>query len=204
EVHAGRDEQRAVPQSVREQVEALRAQLGRLEAVPEQVRQVGEQCHGLANALGGIYSWGIDRWKVQEYEGLLRFLRRAQYEAAIRDGSLEVPVVETDHPIAFHSDDVRFPWGAKNDNSICPKFNARLYEMFPAGYRLKVLDLGCAGGGFVRTLLDDGHLAVGLEGSDHPKMHQLGEWGTVPRHLHNCAITRPFTVVHNATRRLTP
>ena len=31
---------------------------------------------------------------------------------------------------------------------------------------LRVLDIGCAGGGFVRSLIDDGHFAVGLEGSD--------------------------------------
>src|SRR5205807_1330748 len=60
--------------------------------------------------------------------------------------------------------------------------------------RLAVLDLGCAGGGFVRSLLDDGHLAVGLEGCDLPQAARLGEWGTISQHLHTCDITQPFTV----------
>jgi SAM-dependent methyltransferase len=55
-----------------------------------------------------------------------------------------------------------------------------------------VLDLGCAGGGLVRSIIDDGHFAVGLEGSDYPMLNQTGEWGTIPLHLFTCDITKPF------------
>ena len=142
---------------------------------------------------------GVDRWKLQEYEGLLRYLRRCQYEATVSEGRLEVPVVETDHPVAIDTDDTRFPWGAKNDNSICLKFNSSLYRLFPSKHRLAVLDLGCAGGGFVRSLIDDGHLAVGLDGCDLPKKNRLGEWGTIVHHLHTCDLTRPFQIKNRAT-----
>ena len=61
-----------------------------------------------------------------------------------------------------------------------------------------MLDLGCAGGGLVRSLLDDGHFAVGLEGSDYPLLNQTGEWATIPLHLFTCDITKPFRLVDRA------
>lgn len=119
--------------------------------------------------------------------------------AAIQEGHLSVPELETNHPIAATSIDTLHPRGAKNDNSICLRFNRKLYNLFGGRRSLKVLDLGCAGGGFVRSLLDDGHFAVGLEGSDYPVTHQVGEWATIPHHLHTCDITRPFRLSDSAT-----
>jgi predicted TPR repeat methyltransferase len=101
--------------------------------------------------------------------------------------------------VAVDSDDTKHPWGAVNDNSICPRFNVRLYELLGARPQVRVLDLGCAGGGFVRSLLDDGHFAVGLDGCDVPKYRRLGEWGTIPHHLFTCDVTRPFTLRDRAT-----
>ena len=70
-----------------------------------------------------------DRWKFQEYEGLLRYLQAAGVlDRAIRDGRLAVPQLETDHPVAISSNDTKFPRGSKNDNSIAPRFNHKLYE----------------------------------------------------------------------------
>jgi 2-polyprenyl-3-methyl-5-hydroxy-6-metoxy-1,4-benzoquinol methylase len=135
---------------------------------------------------------GGDEWKVQELETLLRYLRKKDYLAGIRSGELTVPELHTDHPLAVDSNDTLHPRGAKNDNSICLRFNQRLYQLFGRRPQLKVLDLGCAGGGLVRTLIDDGHFAVGLEGSDFPLQNQAGEWGTIPHHLFTCDITKPF------------
>jgi SAM-dependent methyltransferase len=137
--------------------------------------------------------------KVLELETLLRFLRRKEYLAAIATGALDVPQLHTEHPIAVDSNDTLHPRGAKQDNSICLRFNQRLYQLFNRRPGLKVLDLGCAGGGLVRTLLDDGHFAVGLEGSDYPLLNQCGEWGTVPHHLFTCDITRPYTLTYQST-----
>ena len=64
---------------------------------------------------------------------------------------------------------------------------------------LRVLDLGCAGGGFVRSLLDDGHFAVGLEGSDYQLVNQGVEWSTIPLHLFTCDVTKPFRLTDRAT-----
>lgn len=69
--------------------------------------------------------------------------------------------VITEHPIAFDSPD-HFDaehGGAGNDNSRNPHFNERLFKLFEGqGRRPSVLDLGCAGGGLVKSLLDEGCL----------------------------------------------
>ena len=112
-----------------------------------------------------------------------------------------MPLLETDHPVAVSSNDTKFPRGSKNDNSISPRFNRKLYQLFRGAKPIRVLDIGCAGGGFVRSLLDDGHFAVGLEGSDYPLLNQTGEWSTIPHHLFTCDVTKPFRLTDRATRQ---
>jgi cyclopropane fatty-acyl-phospholipid synthase-like methyltransferase len=109
------------------------------------------------------------------------------------------PQVLTDNPVAFHSPDhlEAAHSGSGNDNSINPPFNAklkRLYEDRP----IAVLDVGCAGGGFVKSLIDDGHFAVGLEGSDYSLLKKRAEWATIPDFLFTCDATKPFTVYDSA------
>jgi SAM-dependent methyltransferase len=130
---------------------------------------------------------------------LLRYQRRRTYLADISEGRLPVPRLTTDHPLAVDSNDTLHPRGSKNDNSISLRFNRKLYQLFGNRPGLRVLDIGCAGGGLVRSLLDDGHFAVGLDGSDYPLVNQTGEWHTIPRHLFTCDATMPFTLTDDAT-----
>ena len=59
-----------------------------------------------------------------------------------------------------------------------------------------MLDLGCSGGGFVKTCLDDGCIAVGLEGSDFSQRFRRAEWGQLNNiALFTADITQPFSVV---------
>ena len=90
--------------------------------------QAEEILIAITDSVDMIKSWNLDRWKFQEYEGLLRYLRRQEYFRAIRDGRLAVPRLETDHPVAISSNDTKFPRGSKNDNSIAPRFNHKLYQ----------------------------------------------------------------------------
>ena len=157
-----------------------------------------------STVVGGVEmmkSLNLDRWKLQEFEGLLRHQRREEYFRAIRGGDLTVPRLETAHPLAISSNDTKFPRGSKNDNSIVPRFNHKLYEFLGRQAPLRVLDLGCAGGGLIRSLIDDGHLAVGLEGSDYPFLHQAGEWSTIPLHLFTCDITKHFELTDRETNK---
>ena len=158
---------------------------------------------GLAASQAEVFSilkgWNLDQWKIMEYEGLMRYFRRKDYLQAIRDGLLPVPRLETEFPIAIDSNDTKAPRGCKNDNSISPRFNRKLYQLSKDRTRLRVLDLGCAGGGLVRSLIDDGHFAVGLEGSDYPLLNQSFEWSTIPHHLFTCDITKLFRLFDSAS-----
>ena len=164
---------------------------------------LGNRLQGLAASQAEVFSilkgWNLDQWKIMEYEGLMRYFRRKDYLQAIRDGLLPVPRLETEFPIAIASNDTKAPRGCKNDNSISPRFNRKLYQLFKDRTRLRVLDLGCAGGGLVRSLIDDGHFALGLEGSDYPLLNQSFEWSTIPHHLFTCDITKPFRLFDSAT-----
>ena len=116
----------------------------------------------------------------------------AQYHA--RFGTAPRYALETAHPVARDTVDHQLPRGAIRDNSTHPPFNRALYAQLGRSTGVRLLDLGCAGGGFVRSILADGNIAVGLEGSDHPRAQGLGEWRTCPLHLFTCDITRPFTL----------
>jgi 2-polyprenyl-3-methyl-5-hydroxy-6-metoxy-1,4-benzoquinol methylase len=118
--------------------------------------------------------------------------------------------VITDHPVALDSEDHQIPGGTMHDNSTNPVFNRKLYQLLSHLPKLRVMDLGCAGGGFVKSLVDDGHEAIGLEGSDYSlhwdgpggteqeratrKPGKRAEWATIPDRLFTCDITRPFQV----------
>jgi SAM-dependent methyltransferase len=102
--------------------------------------------------------------------------------------------VETDYPLASDSHDYQWPRGAIYDNNRNKNFNLKLYHFFNHKPDLKLLDLGCAGGGFVRSILEDGYTAIGLEGSDQPYKLRLAEWDTIPLHLFPGDITRPFCI----------
>jgi SAM-dependent methyltransferase len=109
-------------------------------------------------------------------------------------------VLHTSHPITITSPDHVVPWGTKRDNSRNHRFNKKLYRLFENIHEpLRILDLGCSGGGFVRDCVNDGCLAVGLEGSDYSKKLKRAEWATIPHLLFTCDITQPFQLNDETT-----
>ena len=102
--------------------------------------------------------------------------------------------VSTAHPVAVDSLDHKEPCGAIHDNHRNQKFNNKLYELFNFVKPLYVLDLGCAGGGMVKNFVEDGHYALGLEGSDINLRTKRAEWATIPQNLFTCDCTKPFTI----------
>lgn len=108
--------------------------------------------------------------------------------------------VLTDYPVALDSPDHLHPHGTLRDNSYSRAFNHKLAELIPAP--VSVLDLGCSGGGMVRTLLQEGHFAIGIEGSDRSKEMKRAEWGEIPDFLFTADITHPFTVVRGDGERV--
>jgi SAM-dependent methyltransferase len=103
----------------------------------------------------------------------------------------------TEYPLAFESPDHIKPRGTMLDNSKNNRFNETFYKVanelkFKEPY--SILDLGCAGGGMVRTFIKDSHNAIGLEGSNYCKKRGKYEWGVIPESLFTCDITKPFEI----------
>ena len=108
--------------------------------------------------------------------------------------------IKTEHPIAIKSDDHIYPRGTRNDNTRHPRF---VYAAERAiGQKLRVMELGCAGGGLVLDFMLSGHDAVGIEGSDYSAVWRRAEWATIPERLFTADITKPFsTFVDGETQR---
>lgn len=98
-----------------------------------------------------------------------------------------------DRPVAAASADHRWPRGSLYNNSTNRRFNLKLYDYFQRKSDLRVLDIGCAGGGFVRSILEDGYEAIGIEGSDVSQRLRSGEWDTIPHHLFTADAITPFS-----------
>lgn len=99
--------------------------------------------------------------------------------------------LECTKPLASDSPDHLVPRGTKNDNSRNRLFNRKV-ELLLTRRPLRIIDFGCAGGGFVKDCIDDGHHAVGLEGSDYSLRIGRAEWATIPQFLFTCDITAPL------------
>jgi len=104
--------------------------------------------------------------------------------------------IKTNKRVAIDSPDHIMPNATAKDNSINHRFNEKVSALF--GERpIRVLDLGCAGGGFVRSMVDDGHDAYGIEGSDYSAKMRRAEWRTIPERLFTADVTEPFEVLEN-------
>lgn len=102
--------------------------------------------------------------------------------------------LECDKPLAIDSADHTEPHGTAADNSSCLEFNRRLYALFP-DRKPSVLDIGCSGGAFVKDCIQDGCVAVGLEGSDYSLLRKRAEWATIPDNLFVCDVTGAFQLL---------
>jgi SAM-dependent methyltransferase len=103
-------------------------------------------------------------------------------------------IVRAEREVAYESPDHLIPFGTRLNNSRHARFNKKLYELYGIDVPLRILDLGCSGGGFVKDCLDDGCLAVGLEGSDYSKKLRRAEWRTIPENLFTADLTAPFQI----------
>ncbi|NJP07622.1 MAG: class I SAM-dependent methyltransferase [Chloroflexaceae bacterium] len=104
-------------------------------------------------------------------------------------------IVQAEREVAYSSPDHILPRGTRTSNSRNMRFNRKLEWLFPRiSEPLKILDLGCSGGGFVKDCLDTGNFAVGLEGSDFSKRYRRAEWATIPDYLFTCDISGAFDI----------
>lgn len=103
---------------------------------------------------------------------------------------MEIKLI-TDHPLASGSFDYIEPWGTK-ENNVNLAFNDKLYHL--CNWKpLKILDVGCAAGGFVAQCIQDGHHAIGIDGSDfNIKNPTNGCWYEHPHNFFTCDVSKPF------------
>lgn len=101
--------------------------------------------------------------------------------------------VDTEYPVAKDSLDYLTPSGARMDNTVNLRFNRKLLRLF-GDRQVAIMDIGCAGGGMVKSFIDMGKIAVGIEGSDYNKRRKEREWRTIPEYLFTADATKPFTV----------
>lgn len=99
-------------------------------------------------------------------------------------------------PVATDSWDHISPRGTAINSTTNPNFNAKLFKLIPA-QDIRVLDLGCAGGGFVESVINAGGFAVGIEGSDYSRKIGRAAWGTIPDNLFTADIRYPFQILVN-------
>jgi SAM-dependent methyltransferase len=99
--------------------------------------------------------------------------------------------IKTDRPIAYDSPDHIQPHGTADNNTTSEGFNRKLFRLIPPE-ELHLLDLGCSGGGLVKSVLDAGGFAVGIEGSDYSLKRKRAEWATIPDYLFTADATVPF------------
>src|SRR4051794_25089447 len=100
---------------------------------------------------------------------LRRAVDRANHQR--REDNLSKISIETPKPVAYDSPDHIEPVGTAADNSTSRRFNAKLFRYIPPA-EVRLLDVGCSGGGLVKSILDAGGFAVGVEGSDYSQRHK--------------------------------
>jgi len=131
---------------------------------------------------------GLHRQALWINERYLNFQRKK-----ILDSQLRI-TLKTNKKIAIDSNDHLYPRGTKQDNFVNSNFNSKLlYWISPS--ELSLLDLGCSGGGMVRSFIEDGILAIGVEGSDYSLKKRRAEWSTIPEFLFTADMTEPFEIV---------
>ena len=99
----------------------------------------------------------------------------------------------TKHPVAYDSLDHTAPFGTINDNTRNYGFYKKCKLLY--GENLSFLDLGCSGGGLVFEFALNGHVAIGLEGSDASKTLARANWRTIPNNLFCCDLTKEFELL---------
>jgi SAM-dependent methyltransferase len=98
--------------------------------------------------------------------------------------------IVTNFPIAYCKDHFE-PYGTAYDNSKNGLYVRELISR--CGPDMKYMDLGCAGGGFVRQFVKNSNIfAVGVEGSDFSQKNKRAEWDVIPDYLFTADITKPF------------
>lgn len=86
----------------------------------------------------------------------------------------------------------RHIWGENHINGV---YDTDVNNQFPKGSF--ILDIGCGGGGFIETCVNNGHKAIGIEiGVGYQKMKSFA-WNTIPDNLFIRDFGQPLTITYD-------
>lgn len=97
-----------------------------------------------------------------------------------------------------------FQDGVRLDYSRNKEFNKKLYGIdspllhSPSLYKREIqphiIDIGCGGGQFILDCVNDGCLAIGLDGYEIYKKYELAAWPLIPDNLFEVDVSEPFYI----------
>ncbi len=103
--------------------------------------------------------------------------------------------IEAESEIAYESPDHLIPEGTRQDSSRSKRYQMKLFHLMRNSNFDSIMDLGCAGGGYISDFHDLGFIAVGIEGSDFSKKRRRAEWSRLSDIcLFTADITKNFQV----------
>lgn len=101
--------------------------------------------------------------------------------------------IETNYPLCIDSLDYTNPIGAVNDDNCNPLYVSELESFF--GKKISYLELGCAGGSIIDYMVNQGHDAYGIDGTDHPLKIGRPAWlKHYNSRLFTCDLSKDFQV----------
>jgi 2-polyprenyl-3-methyl-5-hydroxy-6-metoxy-1,4-benzoquinol methylase len=112
--------------------------------------------------------------------------------------------VKTNYPIAFDSGDTLKPWGTMRDNHSNMNFVLEVQKYYNDTYnidKIKIFEIGVAGGQCVVDFHNNGHFSIGIEGSPYSIEHQRVNWDGALKYcneiLYICDASREYEVLEN-------
>lgn len=116
-----------------------------------------------------------------------------------KEGRLVDPKSDPKFTKAWFQDGVRLEY-SRNSN-----FNRKMYELIncPSLHKTKedfqprIIDIGCGGGQFVLDCFNDGCLAIGLDGYEIYRKHELAAWPIIPNNLFEADLSEPFQISYD-------
>jgi 2-polyprenyl-3-methyl-5-hydroxy-6-metoxy-1,4-benzoquinol methylase len=87
-------------------------------------------------------------------------------------------------------------WGNGKSNR---KFNEKLFALVPTR-PLRILELGCGGGAFIQTCIEDGYtLSFGVDGNPYYRELKQHSWGKFPENFFVADAGKDFTILENGS-----
>ncbi|MES2832655.1 MAG: methyltransferase domain-containing protein [Pseudomonadota bacterium] len=132
-------------------------------------------------------SYQIDMLRKWYIESMPATLKLEQQSAFAKVHDIKIA---TDHPIALTSNDHLEP-DSTTEGLVRPtQFVRHCIDVL--GPDIRCLELGAGAAGLLFEYIQNGLVAIGIDGSDYCKKNRIGYWPLIPGNLFTCDLTHPF------------